>query len=189
MRGFLDLENLPLNTALQVKIAHEIVHKKCKFLPIEQRTEAIEHLAVLLDVAVEQKIFLNSEKILAMFKAGMTIGAHTHKHPILSLEDEYVANFEIAESKHKLEEIINSEIKYFAYPNGRLNKDFSLAHRDMLINNDFVAGLTTDWGHCSTSTDPLLIPRFTPWDSDEIRFGIRLCRFFFVKKTSFIFNE
>lgn len=181
LTGFLDIESYSIKTVEQKKIVHDIVHQKCKFLPIAPRTEAIKVLEQQLKVDVSQQIFLSESKILAMHNLGMTIGAHTHRHPILSLEEDDVANEEISGSKKCLEKIINSEVKYFAYPNGKKGKDFVEKHQLMLKNNSFEAALTTDWGYVTAQTDQYCIPRFTPWDVDEVSFGIRLCNFFINK--------
>ncbi|MBS9524253.1 polysaccharide deacetylase family protein [Litoribacter alkaliphilus] len=48
----------------------------------------------------------------------VTIGAHTHTHPILTNCDDEKAFEELRLSKEKLENWIGREVKYFAYPNG-----------------------------------------------------------------------
>lgn len=48
----------------------------------------------------------------------VTIGGHTHTHPILlNCSDEQVIN-ELEDSKNRLESWVNKEVSYFAYPNG-----------------------------------------------------------------------
>ena len=38
----------------------------------------------------------------------------------------------------------------------------------------FEAAVATDWGAADTGTDPFRLPRFTPWDRQHLRFGLRL---------------
>jgi hypothetical protein len=38
----------------------------------------------------------------------------------------------------------------------------------------FTAACTTAWGAASADTDPLQLPRFTPWDRSALRFGMRM---------------
>jgi peptidoglycan/xylan/chitin deacetylase (PgdA/CDA1 family) len=51
-------------------------------------------------------------------QAGMSIGAHTLTHPILSLCSEDEARREIQESKHAIEEALGRNVWAFAYPFG-----------------------------------------------------------------------
>jgi peptidoglycan/xylan/chitin deacetylase (PgdA/CDA1 family) len=52
----------------------------------------------------------------------VTIGAHTHSHPILSLENEDIAIDEINKSKLILEEKLGHPIAHLAYPFGTANE-------------------------------------------------------------------
>jgi peptidoglycan/xylan/chitin deacetylase (PgdA/CDA1 family) len=110
-----------------------------------------------------------------MHKAGMTIGAHTHRHPILSVEKNESAFMEIKKSKNILEEIIDSEVKYFAYPNGKFGRDFENKHKMMVKELGFEAALTTDIGLVNGDSDLMSLPRFTPWDKEPASFALRLC--------------
>lgn len=53
--------------------------------------------------------------------AGITIGAHTRKHALLTQESKYVADAEIRGSKAELELKLGKPIHHFAYPDGRYN--------------------------------------------------------------------
>jgi peptidoglycan/xylan/chitin deacetylase (PgdA/CDA1 family) len=53
-----------------------------------------------------------------MSEAGMSIGAHTLSHPILSLSSEEEARREIQESKRELERALQRPVWAFAYPFG-----------------------------------------------------------------------
>jgi len=53
-----------------------------------------------------------------MISAGMTIGAHTMSHPMLSKLPEAAASAEIAECKIRLEAVLQKQIWAFAYPFG-----------------------------------------------------------------------
>jgi peptidoglycan/xylan/chitin deacetylase (PgdA/CDA1 family) len=61
---------------------------------------------------------LKAEELLALSAAGMTIGAHTLTHPILSLAPPAMAYAEIAESRARLELLLNNRVWAFAYPFG-----------------------------------------------------------------------
>ncbi len=40
----------------------------------------------------------------------------------------------------------------------------------------FDAAVTTAWGAARHGADPLQLPRFTPWDRQRWRYGLRLLR-------------
>ena len=61
---------------------------------------------------------LNQNELLACAKAGVTIGSHTLTHPRLTEVDDKLASKEIKLSKMQLEDILEQEVKHFAYPYG-----------------------------------------------------------------------
>lgn len=178
LENYLDFPTFDLSTIELRKKAHDIIHDKCKFLPLNERGEAVEQLLVALSVDVKLDVFMSKKQIKSLKVAGMAIGAHTHKHPILALESEKNSYQEIKKSKEVLEGILGEDIKYFAYPNGKKNRDFNDAHVQVLEKLNFEAALMTEWGHFTPETNMLTIPRFTPWDKDVLSFGIRLCHYF-----------
>jgi len=119
--------------------------------------------------------FLNEEQILALQQAGMEIGAHTHNHPILLKESDDTALYEIKDSKHILEKIINEPVKYFAYPNGKYQLDFNFKHIEIVKEMGFQAAFSTDLGNFSNAEKELFnIKRFNPWEKNELSFTLRL---------------
>jgi peptidoglycan/xylan/chitin deacetylase (PgdA/CDA1 family) len=61
---------------------------------------------------------LTGAELRQLVAAGMTIGAHTLSHPILSLVPSDLARAEIAESRARLESTLHSRVWAFAYPFG-----------------------------------------------------------------------
>jgi len=61
---------------------------------------------------------MNVDELRALAEAGMTIGAHTLSHPVLSLCSEAEARHEIQESKNDLELALGRQVWAFAYPFG-----------------------------------------------------------------------
>lgn len=147
---------------------------KCKYLTLQQRGQFINELNEACRTSFDQHDFLSEDQIRAMANAGMTIGAHTHSHPILAVEDDEVSYSEIKRSKDILEGIIGSPISHFAYPNGMIDRDFDNRHEKMLEELGFKSGFSTSWGHYSNNTNRYCIPRFTPWDKNEYHFAYRL---------------
>src|SRR5581483_3431860 len=75
-----------------------------------------------------------------MAEGGISFGAHTERHPILTLEDEATIENEIVRSKQALEELLGQPIKHFAYPNGEYNP----AVKDVLSRSGFEVAVTTE---------------------------------------------
>ena len=55
-----------------------------------------------------------SDKVRALRRAGMQIGAHTVSHPILATPDRATAYSEIAISKHVLENLLGERVSLLA---------------------------------------------------------------------------
>jgi peptidoglycan/xylan/chitin deacetylase (PgdA/CDA1 family) len=75
---------------------------------------------------------LNVAELRHLAAAGMSIGAHTRSHPILSLCSEEEARREISESKLELERALGRSVWAFAYPFGNPStmgaREVRLAH-------------------------------------------------------------
>lgn len=89
----------------------------------------------------------------------IAIGAHTLTHLILRNETYEKAAYEIKKSINDLRNLLNTEVKYFTYPNGKPQLDFS--KREMNILNDLGIKLafSTENKAISCSDNPLSIPR------------------------------
>ena len=61
---------------------------------------------------------LNMSELRELAEAGMTVGAHTLSHPVLSLCGEEEARREIRESKNDIERVLGRSVWAFAYPFG-----------------------------------------------------------------------
>lgn len=64
---------------------------------------------------------LNWEMVREMSRKGIDFGAHTANHVVLPLENESLAEAEIADSRKVLETQLGTKIVSFAYPNGEYN--------------------------------------------------------------------
>jgi peptidoglycan/xylan/chitin deacetylase (PgdA/CDA1 family) len=117
---------------------------------------------------------MTREQVRGLRRAGMEIGAHTVRHPILKRLAAATARAEIEQSKQALEEILGEPVRLFAYPNGKMGQDFGPEHAAMVAELGFEAAVTTDWGTADARTDPYGLPRFTPWDRQPWRFAARL---------------
>jgi peptidoglycan/xylan/chitin deacetylase (PgdA/CDA1 family) len=119
-------------------------------------------------------LMMTSEQVRLLAEGGLTIGAHTVSHPILASVSDEIARREIDASRTHLETLIQKPVEFFAYPNGKPGADYQPVHRDMVESLGFRAALSTHWGVGEGASDVYQLPRFTPWDRDELRFAVRL---------------
>jgi peptidoglycan/xylan/chitin deacetylase (PgdA/CDA1 family) len=106
----------------------------------------------------------------------MSVGAHTVTHPILTKLAPAEARREIVDGRLDLEETLNERVKLFAYPNGKPDRDYDASHVALVRELDFDAAVSTSWGVSDRSSDRYQLARFTPWDADVNRFGMRLAQ-------------
>jgi len=108
---------------------------------------------------VEAMAPLTWDMIRSMQAAGMTIGSHTARHCLLSIETVETARNELMRSKETLERQLGVPVKHFAYPDGRFSPAITEAVND--------AGYKCAYGTCQSrdSRFPLLtIPRKVLWE-------------------------
>lgn len=147
-----------------------------KYQPPETRLAAAEALAAGFGVRLPDDLMMTSAQLRELHGLGMDIGGHTHSHPILARQDPAAAEHEIRLGKARLEEILQTRLRVFAYPNGRRGKDYDNAHVAMAAACGFEAAVSTNPGAAGPGSDPYQLPRFTPWDKTPTRFALRLLR-------------
>ena len=147
-----------------------------KYLPPDARRDLIKRLELMVGEHLDHDLMLTAEMVISLDRAGIEIGAHTISHPILtSLEDES-SRLEIAGGKKELEAIIGKPVRLFAYPNGKVGKDFDQRHTRMAREAGFTAAFTTSVGAVTGRQDLFQLPRSRPWDTTPFMFGMRLLR-------------
>lgn len=147
-----------------------------KYLPREERDEKATRLAELAGVRLPTDLMMSAEDVLRLHADGMTIGAHTVSHPILKRITDDAARSEIALGKERLEEITGAPVRLFAYPNGKPGEDYDLRQVQLVRELGFDGAVTTAWGVARHGDDPFQLPRFTPWDRQRWRYGLRFLR-------------
>ena len=103
-------------------------------------------------------LMLNLAELHQLREAGMSIGAHTLSHPMLSQSSPDVAWSEISESKRNLEQALEQEMWALAYPFGDLS---SVTSREMQMADraGFKAGFLNTGGGFGTQTPKFALPR------------------------------
>ena len=147
---------------------------RLKYLPEGVRRQTVEQVSELAGVSLPNDLMMNDGQVRALHREGMTIGAHTHMHPILASEDGQRSQHEIEGGKRTLEAIIDAPVRFFAYPNGKPRKDYERRHVDQVRAAGFAAAVSTAAGACVREADRFQLARATPWDIAPGRFAARL---------------
>jgi peptidoglycan/xylan/chitin deacetylase (PgdA/CDA1 family) len=147
---------------------------KLKYLDPGRREALCNDIAATASNEPPRDLMLTTDQVRTLANAGMTIGAHTINHPILSRVSEQEAHKEMARSKQQLESITGREVQLFAYPNGKPGIDYSAVHARIAQKVGFSAAVSTGLGAATRGDDIFQIPRFTPWDRARWRFALRL---------------
>ena len=97
------------------------------------------------------------EMVREMAAGGITFGAHTQRHVVLTLEAMAEAEREIRGSKQTLEEQLQCPARHFAYPNGHYNR----AVRNLVERAGFASATTTERVLAQQGIDPFTLGRIS----------------------------
>jgi peptidoglycan/xylan/chitin deacetylase (PgdA/CDA1 family) len=172
----LELGRYALLTTEDRRRALSKILTQVKALPVDRRTDVTEKIARAAKVVAPEALMMTSGQVASLHRSGFEIGGHTWMHPILARLDGSAARAEIQKGRQRLEEIIGSKVRFFAYPNGRPGEDFTPQTVALVREVGFEAAFTTTPGVAVGGSDLFQLPRFTPWDRSRIRFGARMLR-------------
>jgi len=148
-----------------------------KYLGLDEREQFIARLSRLLRARrLPDDLMMRSGQVVELHRAGMEIGGHTARHPILRVLADAEAEAEIAQGRDRLQQLVDAPIDVFAYPNGRPTQDYDGRHVEMVRRLGFRAAVSTAAGTATALSDLFQLPRFTPWDQAAWRWMTRLLR-------------
>ncbi|MCL2656744.1 MAG: polysaccharide deacetylase family protein [Betaproteobacteria bacterium] len=170
--GRYTLEDWPARTRAALALIDKI-----KYLEPIQRERAVFDIACVAKVELPNDLMLSSAQVRELHRSqGVTLGAHTITHPILARISDSSAHAEIAGGRQALQSLIDAPVDLFAYPNGKPGQDYTRKHVDLVRELGFTAAVSTAWGASRSGDDYFQLRRFTPWDNDRLRFGLRMMR-------------
>jgi len=172
--GFLGLGSVSLSSTEEKRLVLEQAITAIKPRPHEDILSAVSRIQDICGEAMPDNLMLTTPQLKELVANGMELGAHTVNHPNLTnLLDPEVSR-EIIDSRDFLSSLAGQPIQTFAYPNGRLGRDYLPRHAQIVRELGFSAAVTTNWGVSSSTSDLFQLPRFTPWDRLKPMFGLRL---------------
>ncbi len=175
--SWLGLGLLPAHDLTSKRIGAEKILNAVKYLPFEEREQACTRLwQAAAPNKVRPSLMMTDDQIRHMAAQGMTIGGHTHMHPILNRIDLDSARQDIVHNRQVLGTLVGNEPLIFAYPNGRPVRDYGPEHVKLLRAVGYHAAVSTAWGVATPSCDRFQLPRFSPWDDNPKRLVMQLLR-------------
>ena len=172
----LGLENYSLESVDHRRRAVSSILSRVKALDPAKRAAKADRICQLAEVVPPDDLMMTSSQVAALARGGFGIGAHTASHPILARLEASAAREEIQGGRQRLEDIIGGAVRLFAYPNGRPHEDYTTDTAELIRQMGFAAAFTTSHGVAGRSADLFQLPRFTPWDRSDMKFGIRMAR-------------
>lgn len=167
-------EALALGTPSERRHAIRRAIGRAKYLEPLQRQEFVRAFAAVLGAEDPPQLMMSPAQVRQMRMGGMQIGAHTVSHPILLGRDASTVRDEIVGSRDALQALLDEPVRLFAYPNGKAGVDFGPDTTELVRQAGFEAAVTTEPGVADVHTDLMQLPRFSPWERDELRFTWRL---------------
>jgi len=117
---------------------------------------------------------MDAGQVSALHKAGMEVGAHTIRHPILKSLSKEDALREMVASKRELEALLCDRITGFAYPNGRPGVDYdSVVHPMQAREAGFTYAVSTRWATVNRESNRYELARVAPFGSTPQEFALR----------------
>jgi len=161
-----DISNVPLKSLLKYN-SESIL----KTLGINQINEIIKRYRKKTNTPKKSFQNMTVNNLKEVKQSGLvTIGAHTMNHPVLKNEDDITSKYEIYESVTGLSNLLNHEVKYFSYPNGIPDVDFSEREKNYVCKSGIKLAFTTASKNVSTSDERTCIPRFGISDCENMSF-------------------
>ena len=173
----LGIGNLDTGSLEEKRLALATIIPAVKHLKFDAREDAVEVIKSRCSTdRLPDNLMMTDNEVRSLRACGMEIGAHTVSHPILARIDQATARREIIESRSYLENLLDERIGLFAYPNGKLGEDYTQEHVDIIRELNFDAAVSTNPGTSAHGNDLYQLSRFTPWDRDGWKFGLRLAQ-------------
>ncbi len=175
--GTVDLPCLGLgaaenNTLEKKKINIDRLLAELKYRDLDERMDLVSEISAMVNFR-QRQMMMSPDDVVCLSNAGVTIGAHTKNHPILSKVSSDVAYEEIDESKNRLESLLGKEVELFAYPNGKSGADYNDGHVQIVKSLGFKAAVSTEQKTVGAEHNVFSLPRFTPWDKNPYKFLAR----------------
>jgi len=172
----LDLPNYVWNNAKERINVIDDISEKIKYYEHRRLQQVVEIIQQKCGVTVANDIMLSVEQLAKLSDFNIEVGGHTVSHPILTRISDEQAENEIRECKQSLEHWTQREIKFFAYPNGKPQRDYAPQHMEMVAAAGYKAAFNTRYGAADKSDNIYDLPRLSAWGENTAQFVLHVAR-------------
>ena len=154
-----ELGSYPLRTEIDRLRNSLIISRRLRKLPEERKRGLIAKLVNTCQVDIPdnlgEALFLSWDEVREMSDDGISFGAHTVNHPVLTNLPLEQARWEIVQSKKDIEENLGKEVTAFAYPFGPFNAKIA----ELVKESGFTSAVTTESELVNRKANPYELPR------------------------------
>jgi peptidoglycan/xylan/chitin deacetylase (PgdA/CDA1 family) len=146
---------------------------RLKYRDPGERRELADEIGLRAGLPDRADLMLTQQQLRELPAMGMELGGHTLTHPILKLATDAAAAREIAGCGEQLKGWTGTAPTVFAYPDGRPGKAYGERDVELVKHAGYAVAVTTGAGAAQRGADIFQLPRFTPWDKQNWKFGLR----------------
>ena len=154
-----ELGSYHIETELDRFRTSSLIARRLQELPDERKRGLIEKLINTCQVDIPdnlgEDLFLSWDEVREMSEDGISFGAHTVNHPVLTNLPLEGARWEIMQSKKDIEEKLGKEVTAFAYPFGPFNAEIAA----LVEESGFASAVTTELQLVNRKANPFALPR------------------------------
>jgi len=125
---------------------------------LERQLQIVRERASAGEPDAERYMFMTWDEVRELARGGVTIGSHTVDHPIMSSLDADRRQFEVVESKRRIENELWGPCTLFSYPNGTA-EDFDECDKANLGQAGYLAAVSQIAGTNDRDTDRFALRR------------------------------
>lgn len=137
-----DGQTLPLESLKQKNEAARLIAARVKQTPHREAMPWIDTLCQELHEDAKPNEVLTWQRLRELSEEGVTMGAHTHTHPLMNQIDLEEAREEAIRSRDELQERLGKQIQSFCYPAGGVSDEVAAMLREI----GYSAAFTTQRG-------------------------------------------
>lgn len=115
----------------------------------------------------KERLMMTWDRVRALSKNGHVFGSHSMSHPDMAYLTKDLAEHELAESKRRLERVLNTPIVHFSYPCPALTPHWTSSTAVLSQKVGYLTAVTTDGGSVRQKDDPLYLHRLRPTKEAE----------------------
>lgn len=169
-------QSFVLNTEQEKANAYLYLVNKIKFLANQERDEVLNAIYKKIGRFEPARCMMTAQQLNKIAKLGHDVGAHTHSHSILAMQNPEVAKQEVIGSVEYLTDILGEAPSLFAYPNGWFGRDFKVEHQHVLNELGIQYGVATNDGGITSKTSLTALPRFMPHRKEFNQFCLSILK-------------